>query len=74
MPLLFQLRDADINAEIYPSAAKMKKQMNFANNKSIKYVVLVGSNEMESDKLTVKNMESGEQESLTIDELISKLK
>lgn len=73
LPLLFQLRDADINAEIYPSAAKMKKQMNFANNKNIKYVVLVGSNEMESGKLTVKNMDTGEQENLTIEELISKI-
>lgn len=71
LPLLFQLRDAGINSEIYPSAAKMKKQMTFANNKGIKYVVLVGSNEMESNKLTVKNMENGEQENLTINELIA---
>ena len=74
LPLLFKLRDANINSEIYPSAAKMKKQMTFANNKGIKYVVLVGSNEMESGKLTVKNMESGEQENLTIEELITKIK
>ena len=71
LPKLFQLRDADINAEIYPEAgAKMKKQMKFANDKNIKYVVLVGSNEMESGKLTVKDMESGEQQSLTIEDLI----
>lgn len=74
LPLLYQLRDADINAEIYPDAVKMKRQMNFANNKGIQYVVLVGSDEMKSEKLTVKNMETGEQESLTIVELISKLK
>jgi len=74
LPLLFKLRDANINSEIYPTAAKIKKQMNFANNKGIKYVVLVGSNEMESGKLTVKNMESGEQENLTIDELINNIK
>ncbi|MCO6498849.1 MAG: histidine--tRNA ligase [Vicingus serpentipes] len=74
LPLLFQLREAGINSEIYPEAAKMKKQMTFANNKNIKYVVLVGSDEMQSGKLTVKNMESGEQESLTIDELIVLLK
>jgi histidyl-tRNA synthetase len=74
LPLLFQLRDAGVNAEIYPDAAKMKKQMTFANNKNIKYVVLVGSDEMESGKLTVKNMESGEQESLTIEELITLFK
>ena len=70
LPLLFQLRDAGINSEIYPAAAKMKKQMTFANNKGIKYVVLVGSDEMESGKLTVKNMENGEQQNLTINELI----
>ena len=74
LPLLFQLRDAGVNSEIYPSSAKMKKQMTFANNKGIKYVVLVGSNEMESGKLTVKNMETGEQENLTIEELIIKIK
>ena len=72
LPLLFQLRDANINAEIYPDAgAKMKKQMKFADNKSIKYVVMVGSDEMESGKLTVKDMESGEQQSLTIEDLIN---
>tara|TARA_B100000809_G_scaffold256909_1_gene297599 strand:- start:2696 stop:4063 length:1368 start_codon:yes stop_codon:yes gene_type:complete len=74
LPLLFKLRDANINSEIYPSAAKMKKQMTFANNKGIKYVVLVGSNEMESGKLTVKNMETGDQENLTIEELINNIK
>ncbi|TXB65343.1 histidine--tRNA ligase [Vicingus serpentipes] len=74
LPLLFQLRDAGVNAEIYPEAAKMKKQMTFANNKNIKYVVMVGSDEMEAGKLTVKNMESGEQESLTIEELITLFK
>jgi len=74
LPLLFKLRDANINSEIYPSAAKMKKQMTFANNKGIKYVVLVGSNEMESGQLTVKNMETGEQENLTIEELINNVK
>jgi len=74
LPLLFQLRDVGINSEIYPSSAKMKKQMTFANNKGIKYVVLVGSDEMESGKLTVKNMENGEQENLTIEELINKVK
>jgi histidyl-tRNA synthetase len=74
LPLLFQLRDAGINSEIYPAAAKMKKQLTFANNKGIKYVVLVGSNEMESGKLTFKNMENGEQDNLTINELIALIK
>jgi len=74
LPLLFKLRDAEINAEIYPESVKMKRQMTFANNKNIRYVVLVGSNEMESGQLTVKDMESGEQQSLTIEDLITLLK
>lgn len=75
LPLLFQLRDAAINAEIYPDAgAKMKKQMKFANDKNINYVVLVGSDEMASGKLTVKNMKTGEQHAFTIEELIQALK
>ncbi len=74
LPLLFQLRDEDINAEIYPEAAKLKKQMTFANNKNINYVVLVGSDEMASGKLTVKNMKTGEQHNFTIEELIQALK
>ena len=71
LPLLFELREAGINSEIYPSSAKMKKQMTYANNKGIKYVILVGSDEMKSGNLTVKNMESGEQESLKIKDLVS---
>jgi histidyl-tRNA synthetase len=74
LPLLFQLRDEDINAEIYPEAAKLKKQMTFANNKNINYVVLVGNDEMASGKLTVKNMKTGEQHAFTIEELIQELK
>ena len=70
LPLLFQIRDAGINSEIYPDAVKMQKQLKFANDKGVKYVVIVGSNEIESGKLTVKNMELGTQESLTIEELI----
>lgn len=73
LPLLFQLRDAGFNAEIYPEAVKMKKQMTFANNKNIQYVVMVGSDEMQSGQLTVKNMETGEQNSLTIKELIENI-
>jgi histidyl-tRNA synthetase len=72
LPLLFQLRDAGINAEIYPDKVKLQKQMTFANNKAINYVVIVGSDEMETGKLTVKNMETGTQEALTISELIEK--
>ncbi len=70
---LFQLREAGINAEFYPDTVKQKRQYNFATKKRIKYVVTIRSNEIASGKLTVKNMETGEQESITISKLISKL-
>ncbi|MBJ10886.1 MAG: histidine--tRNA ligase [Flavobacteriales bacterium] len=74
MKLLKQLREAGVNAEIYPTASKMKKQMNYADKKSIQYVVLVGEDEMLSGNLTVKNMNNGTQQSLTIQDLLILLK
>ena len=74
MKLLKRLREAGINAEIYPTAAKIKKQMNYADKKSIQYVVLVGEDEMLSGNLTVKNMSEGTQQSLTIQDLLILLK
>lgn len=73
LPLLQALRETAINAEIFPESAKMKKQMTYANNKNIPYVILVGNNEMQKGILTVKDMISGEQNELTFDELIKKL-
>lgn len=70
---LVKIRKAGIRAELYPDAAKMKKQMKYANDKQIPYVALVGENEMKSGHLTLKDMESGEQFALDIDELIQKL-
>ena len=64
------LRDFGINSEIYPTAAKIKKQMNYADKKNIQYVVLVGEDEMLSGNLTVKNMRNGTQQSLTIHDLL----
>ena len=73
LPLLKKLRSAGISSELYPQKAKMKKQMNYADNKGVKFVVLVGENEMDSAMLTVKDMNSGEQSELDITELIKKL-
>jgi len=72
--LLKKAREANINSELYPSAAKMKKQMSYAHSKGVEYVVMVGSNEMESGKIRIKEMSSGEQSNLTIDELINQIK
>ncbi|MFD1186448.1 histidine--tRNA ligase [Pontibacter rugosus] len=74
LPLLQQLRDAGISAELYPEAAKLKKQMSYADQKSIPYVVLIGSEEIASGKLKLRNMQSGEQQDFTIEEIISNLK
>tara|TARA_B100000900_G_scaffold263923_1_gene225149 strand:+ start:99 stop:1460 length:1362 start_codon:yes stop_codon:yes gene_type:complete len=74
MKLLKKLRDLGVNAEIYPTAAKMKKQMNYADKKNVKYVVLVGEDEMATGNLTVKNMSEGTQQSLTIEDLLVLLK
>jgi histidyl-tRNA synthetase len=74
LPLLSSIRKAGINAEIFPEAAKMKKQMGYADAKKIAWVVLVGSEEMNTGQLSVKNMQSGEQEKMNIQALIEKLK
>ncbi|MFT4646327.1 MAG: histidyl-tRNA synthetase [Planctomycetota bacterium] len=72
--LLQKVRKENISSELYPDQAKMKKQMKYANGKGVKYICVIGSNEMESGELTLKNMETGNQESLTIEEIIEKLK
>ena len=73
MPLLQNLRSHNINAELYPAGAKIKKQMEYANNKLIPYTVLIGSDEMQSGLLTFKNMESGEQDKLSAEAILQKL-
>ena len=68
---LARLRAAGIRAEIYPEAAKMKKQMGYADSTGVEYVALVGENEIAAEKITLKNMTTGEQSLLTIDEVIA---
>ncbi len=74
LPLLQKLRENGINSEIFPESAKMKKQMTYANNKNIPFVVLVGESEMEKELLTVKDMISGDQSEMKFEELLNKLK
>lgn len=74
LPIIKALRDNGINAEIYPDASKMKKQMTYADKKGIPYVALVGENEMKAGVVSLKNMASGEQENFTPEKLIQKLK
>lgn len=70
---LNKTRSANINSELYPAPVKLKKQMKYANDRKIPFVVLIGSEEMETGQLTLKNMDSGEQTKLTIDEIIEQL-
>jgi histidyl-tRNA synthetase len=70
LPAVAKAREAGIRTEIFPDATKMKKQMSYANAKQIPFVALAGENEMSEGKLTLKNMESGEQSLVTIDEII----
>ena len=65
-----RLRDAGISTLIYPDSAKMKKQMDFANRKAVPYVAFVGESEMRDGTVTLKNMQDGTQETLTVDQLI----
>ena len=73
LPIINKVRAQGIRAEIYPDGAKMKKQMSYANAKQIPFVVLAGESEMEAGKVTLKNMETGEQVLVSPDELIAKL-
>jgi histidyl-tRNA synthetase len=70
---LTKVREAGINAEIYPEPAKMKKQMDYANKRNAPFVAIVGSEEMAENKLMVKNMATGEQEKISVENLIKKL-
>ena len=74
LPVLSAARDAGIRAEIYPDSAKMKKQMSYANDKNIPFVAIVGENEMNEGKLTLKNMATGEQALVTPEELLTAIK
>ncbi|WP_026897395.1 histidine--tRNA ligase [Daejeonella oryzae] len=69
LPILQQLREAGIATELYPSNAKLKKQMSYANDKKIPFVILIGSDEMAKNVVTLKNMESGEQTRIPIQDL-----
>jgi histidyl-tRNA synthetase len=73
MPIAARARQAGIRTEVFPDAAKMKKQMAYANQKQIPFVALAGDNEIAEGKVTLKDMTTGEQTMLTADELIKKV-
>ena len=71
--LLRDVRAKGMSAEIYPSAAKMKKQMKYANDKGCEFVAMVGSEEMEKEKISLKNMTTGEQEAVSFEQLVARI-
>lgn len=73
LPIIQQVRTAGLSAEIYPDSAKMKKQMSYANAKQIPFVALAGDDEMQTGKITLKNMTTGEQTLLTPQQLIESI-
>ncbi len=72
--VISKLRRAGISCQLYPDAAKMKKQMGFANAEGVPYVALIGETELANGTVSLKDMASGEQKTLTVDELIGTLK
>lgn len=72
--LLAELRNQGIPSEIYPEDARIRRQMDYANRREIPYVIMIGGNELETRKATVRNMKSGEQFEVSFDELAQKLK
>ncbi len=72
--LATRMRQEGIRTEVYPDSVKMKKQMSYASNSKIPFVALIGENEMLSSTISLKNMETGEQKSVTLEEAISIIK
>lgn len=74
LPIISKLREENISSELYPNISKMQKQMKYANDKGIPYVIVIGDTEMQTGKLALKNMQSGSQTELTFEEIIKELK
>lgn len=70
LPIITQLRKSGVSAEIYPDRSKVKKQMSYADTNKIPYVAIIGENEMAENKITIKNMQTGEQELMTIPQVL----
>ncbi len=71
--VLKKLRDAGINAEIYPEAVKIKKQFEYADRKQIPFVLIIGSEEIETGNLALKNLQTGQQRPLRLEEILAEL-
>jgi len=68
-----ELRKAGVSCELYPDAAKIKKQFKYADNKGVRFVALIGDSEMNDQTITLKDMDSGNQETLSVTEALQKI-
>ncbi|HNW96822.1 MAG TPA: histidine--tRNA ligase [Bacteroidales bacterium] len=73
LPLIRQVREAGVSAELYPSSAKTKKQFDYANANNIPFVAIVGTDEMKENSVSIKNMKTGVQEKISVNDLINKI-
>ena len=73
LTLLKELRNNNISAELYPSSVKIKKQMAYADNKGVQFVIMIGEDEMNSKTLSVKDMNSGDKNNLTLTQFVKKI-
>jgi histidyl-tRNA synthetase len=72
--ILKEIREKGVNAELYPENAKLAKQMKYADSKNIPYVLFLGEEELTSGQLKLKNMASGEQVNVSVEDVIKKMK
>ena len=73
LKMIKKLRDNNISCELYPDNDKIKKQMNYANRKKVSFVIMIGEDEIRNNKISVKDMKSGNQNLTTMDEFISRI-
>ena len=73
LKMINKLRDNNISCELYPDNDKIKKQMNYANRKKVSFVIMIGEDEIRNNKISVKDMKSGNQNLTTMDEFISRI-
>lgn len=72
LELIGRLRSKEVSAELYPDQVKVGKQMTYANAEGVKYVAMIGEQELTDGKVTIKNMKSGDQETISVEELIER--
>ena len=73
MRIAKRIREKGVSWEVYPSAKGMKKQMKYANDRNIPFVIILGSQEIEKNTLAIKNMETGEQENIPTEEFLNRI-